>query len=391
MLKYDAWNRLAKLTTGGSVQLVLATYDYDALGRRIRVVKGQRTTDLYYSSAWQVLEEDQGGAMQAQYVWSPVYIDAMIERDTADGTRLYAQQDGNYNVTALVGLVSGNWQVLQRFVYDPYGKPTVLDANFNGTTDQYNWVYLHQGGRYDALTGLYYFRDRDFSPTLGRWMQVDPAGYDAGSADLYSFLNNSPADATDPLGLAEKMTVNPHQDYAGFPRDVHEFLGIAYDLLLSGQQNEDVAATAAAVIDGGFTPWTFFGTMTTYCKKAHGDDWSPVPIEFRLTGLQFYPTTKSGGLAQGPRTGKIQIPVLVKAPGKNPELKVETTSGKYALAHFLIEGFWVFQVQMQRKGVWKIRNSDRRQGAYLDSRAIRQEVRRRVEGRPGQVSKAPGQ
>ena len=28
-------------------------------------------------------------------------------------------------------------------------------------TDTYEWNYLHQGGRYDAASGLYHFRNRE--------------------------------------------------------------------------------------------------------------------------------------------------------------------------------------------------------------------------------------
>jgi RHS repeat-associated protein len=61
--------------------------------------------------------------------------------------------------------------------------------------------YLFQGGRYDSTTGLYEFGARDYSPTLGRWMEQDPAGYAAGDSNLYGFLAEDPLDATDPSGL----------------------------------------------------------------------------------------------------------------------------------------------------------------------------------------------
>ncbi len=66
---------------------------------------GGTTTDLYYSDSWQVLEERvaSGGTSvpRVQYVWSPVYVDALILRDrdtNANGTldeRLYVVQDAN--------------------------------------------------------------------------------------------------------------------------------------------------------------------------------------------------------------------------------------------------------------------------------------------------------
>src|SRR5262249_17429575 len=116
---YDAWGRLVRVTSGGNT---LASYQYDGLGRRVVESSGGAAKDLYYSSGWQVLEERAAGAAQAQYVWSPVYVDALVLRDRdADGSpangleeRLYAQQDANWNTTALVD-AGGN--VVERYVY----------------------------------------------------------------------------------------------------------------------------------------------------------------------------------------------------------------------------------------------------------------------------------
>ncbi|GIW90130.1 MAG: hypothetical protein KatS3mg109_0562 [Pirellulaceae bacterium] len=52
---YDAWNRLVvgKDASGAT----LKSYAYDGLHRRISETASGTTTDLYYSDAWQVLEE----------------------------------------------------------------------------------------------------------------------------------------------------------------------------------------------------------------------------------------------------------------------------------------------------------------------------------------------
>src|SRR5207253_8847078 len=111
-------------------------------------------------------------SMQDQYVWSPAYIDDLIERDTPS-QRLYVQQDANWNVTALVDISSN---VQERYVYDPYGQFTVLAPNWTSRgASSFGWVYLDQGGRYDANSALYEFRNRDYSSTLGRWIENDPA------------------------------------------------------------------------------------------------------------------------------------------------------------------------------------------------------------------------
>jgi RHS repeat-associated protein len=191
--------------------LMHASYTYDAHNRRTQQTGGGTSADLYYSADCQVLEERVGGAAKAQYVWSPLYVDALVLRDRdVDGSggngleeRLYVQQDANWDVTALVGVATGGgWEVKERYVYDPYGAPSVLDASWGSRTgSSYGWVYLHQGGRYDANPRLYHFRNRDLSPTLGRWMQNDPLEYGAGDTNLYRYEANGPTGAVDPGGL----------------------------------------------------------------------------------------------------------------------------------------------------------------------------------------------
>ena len=153
---YDAWNRLVAVKNGLTT---LAAYGYNGLGERITETHGTTTTDLYYSSAWQVLEERVGGVAQARNVWSPAGVDTLVLRDQSSqqngvlDQRLYVQQDANGNVTALVD-VNGN--VVERYAYDPYGAVTLLTPAWavRGTT-AYGWLYLFQGKRYDWPAGLY--------------------------------------------------------------------------------------------------------------------------------------------------------------------------------------------------------------------------------------------
>jgi RHS repeat-associated protein len=197
---YDAWNRLVAVQNGGNT---LTSYTYDAQGRRITETSSGTQTDLYYNDQWQVIEERVNGQTQTQYVWDPLASDTLVERDSYDSNgniilRLYAQQDVIGNVTVLVD-TSGN--VVERFVYDPYGQLTVLDASWNVlASDAYHWVYLYQAGRYDSISGLYNFHNRDYSPSLGRWLQQDPLGYSDGM-NLYDYVKGDPLKFTDPTGL----------------------------------------------------------------------------------------------------------------------------------------------------------------------------------------------
>jgi RHS repeat-associated protein len=205
---YDAWNRLVTAKNGATT---VASYAYDALGRRvIETYSGTSTTNhVYYSPQWQVIEERQNGTgtsnVSYQYAWGAGYVDDLVLRDTYSGgvktLRLYAQQNANYDTTALVN-TSG--QVQERYLYDPYGAVTICDANWTprtGNTSSYGWQYLHQGGRLDGVTGWYSFRNRDLIPAEGRWAERDPLGLGGGDLNIYRYVFNSPAGFTDPRDL----------------------------------------------------------------------------------------------------------------------------------------------------------------------------------------------
>ena len=210
---YDAWNRLVTVKNAGGT--TLAAFTYDAQGRRVTEAEGGTTTALYYSKGWQVLEADQSGTATQQYVWSPFYVDGLVERDdhtpaeagTALDRRLYAEQDADYNVTSLT---NSSGSVVERYVYDPYGAVTVEnpDGSVRGDgsamSSQYSWVYLRQGLRLDVTTATYYARKRVYDVELDRWLQADPANYVNG-ANRYQFEDSNPVDTTDSSGLA----VNP--------------------------------------------------------------------------------------------------------------------------------------------------------------------------------------
>ncbi|WP_245764674.1 RHS repeat-associated core domain-containing protein [Planctomicrobium piriforme] len=201
---YDAWNRLVKVT---GAEGTLQENGYDA--RNYRITRKDyadgtldETRQFYYSNEWQVLEERLAGSStpDRQYVWGIQYVDDLVFRDRSVSStldeRLYACQDANWNVTALV---DRDGEVTERFEYDPYGKTYVLDPEFEPREESdYGWETTYCGYRWDQRTGLYQVRNRAYSPVTGTWVQRDPAGYLMG-ANLYQYV--APLVLPDPFGL----------------------------------------------------------------------------------------------------------------------------------------------------------------------------------------------
>jgi len=218
---YDAWNRL--VTVKDDIGNVLISYAYDGLNHRItESPTGQDTKKLYYSAQWQVVEERVNPWQTYQYVWSPVYVNALVLRDsTGWPSRFYALHDANFNVTAIMadiwvdidwmpGMAPPNipqgWQVAERFVYDSYGKHLVFMENhflnewIEVPNSFYEWNYTFQGMRYDATSDLYFSMTRPYSATLQRWISQDIDYFDG--PNLYWALTNNPINYVDPLGLS---------------------------------------------------------------------------------------------------------------------------------------------------------------------------------------------
>lgn len=82
--------------------------------------------------------------------------------------------------------------IQQKFAYDEYGNLTSA-ASTTGQTFRYT------GRRFDAETGLYYYRARYYSPILGRFLQTDPVGYQ-DDLNFYAYIKNDPLNGTDPSG-----------------------------------------------------------------------------------------------------------------------------------------------------------------------------------------------
>ncbi|MCC5828033.1 MAG: RHS repeat-associated core domain-containing protein [Phycisphaeraceae bacterium] len=196
------------VTDGGDPATTIVTYRYNGLGHRVSRILWDNTdpqnpvidtkTDYYYNAGWQVVEERVDGDVHIQYLWCLSYIDTPVLRwrDTTGNEELdetlYYTVDANKNVTALIDAATGN--VVERYLYDPYGRVMVLKENWSlqevdghdhGTVSAFGNEILFTGYRYNPETGTYHARNREYHPLLGRFMQRDPLGYVDGG-NLYA-------------------------------------------------------------------------------------------------------------------------------------------------------------------------------------------------------------
>jgi RHS repeat-associated protein len=208
---WDARNRLVAIA--GPMP---ASFVYDAAGRRSRKTINGVTTDFLYDGLNPV-QEQSGSA--ATSLLTGLAVDEYLSRGDATSTAFSSQI---------------HWALLLRSLTMPAGsRPNTPMTSVTGTATTNPFDF---NARETDLSGMKYYRARYYHSTFQRFTSLDPLGFEAGDANLYSNVRNAPTRWTDPDGL---RVLNPN-NYVVSPdvlralEQFNECVGQNKDILITG-------------------------------------------------------------------------------------------------------------------------------------------------------------
>jgi RHS repeat-associated protein len=201
---YDLKNRLVEVQHGisGSASLKsVAQYTYDMRDLRIETVKNTGTVYTQYGLVGELLwHEDE--TTQTKYIealgqtWAEV-------RSTGTTSQVYFHSPDHEGSTDVISDGSGN--IVWDGDYEAFGSV----ARSKGTI---GFTPSYTGKEFDADTGLYYYNSRFYDPTLGRFLNCDPA---RDGNNWYAYVSNNPMSRIDPTGLFGLDDVNAGLNWFG--------------------------------------------------------------------------------------------------------------------------------------------------------------------------------
>ena len=175
---FDSMNNLVASSGGAALA-------YDAQGRlTYTALNGGNVTRFGYDGEQIISEFDVNGGLVRRYVPGLADDEYLISYGPEGRRYFYADERGSIIATA-----DDNGNPSATLSYDEFGIP----ASTNTLRFQYT------GQAWLPEVGMYHYKARNYSPTLGRFVQADPDGYDDGM-NVYDYVQGDPINRIDPTG-----------------------------------------------------------------------------------------------------------------------------------------------------------------------------------------------